>query len=203
MLREAGPWIVDALAERSRRSAGQRPARLVATQTEVLAIRDQLVGISWTETGHSQTFRQKYELSVGWHSGAEAFQVPPAVHWIMADPTMTNTIRQWIFEQDGIEPDQVPLLWEDRSARPDVAGLAFEPDDGPVVHSAADEGGGVGVGHTRKRSALPGGAMAVFRAVDGFDGLAGNQAKSGVALVLASPPEVTFLASMLANPLSI
>ena len=45
--------------------------------------------------------------------------------------------------------------------------------------------------------------MAVFRAVDGFDGLAGNQAKSGVALVLASPPEVTFLASMLVNPLSI
>ena len=93
VLREAGPWMVDALAERGRRSPGQRPARLVATQTEVLAIRDQLVGISWTETGHSQTFRQKYELSVGWHSGAEAFQVPPAVHWIVAEPT--NPIRQW------------------------------------------------------------------------------------------------------------
>ena len=46
VLREAGPWIVDALAERSRRSPGQRPAQFVATETDVLTVRDQLVGIS-------------------------------------------------------------------------------------------------------------------------------------------------------------
>ena len=37
-LREAGPWIVHELAERSRRSLGQRPAWSVASQTDVLAV---------------------------------------------------------------------------------------------------------------------------------------------------------------------
>ena len=50
-LKEAGPWFVDELAERNRPSPGQRPARLVASQTGVLAVRDQLVGVScWIGT---------------------------------------------------------------------------------------------------------------------------------------------------------
>ena len=56
--------------------------------------------------------------------------------------------------------------------------IGSAPDDGRSVEFVTKRGS-TGSVHTLKRSALRGGAMAVSRPMDGFDGLAGSQAKSG------------------------